>query len=689
MAITRILNPITGLPSVLGDTMPVTSTFNPTTGLLSVFGNGLANTVTAGRDAAGKILVNGGAVATTGGTPTVANTSLLEIFGQDGNDVITLDESNGALPAAFLFGGAGNDTVTAGSGADELFGQDGNDTLLGKGGNDLLFGGAGDDVLVGGAGNDQVFGQDGNDRMVWNPGDGSDLFEGGAGIDTAEVNGGNGSETFTITANGARVLFDRTNPAPFSLDIGTTENLVVNADGGDDVITASNGLAGLIHLTIDGGAGNDTITGGDGNDTLLGGGGNDVITGGRGSDVAFLGSGNDTFVWNPGDGSDTVEGEGGNDTLLLNGANVSEKIDISANGNRVLLTRDVGNVTMDLDGVETIDLHALGGADTVTVNNLAGTNVTDVNIDLGGGDGAADTVVINGTSGNDVIGIASNNGVLSVTGLGDTITIANFEPTDRLVINGLAGDDVIDASGLGSAMQLTESGGDGNDVLIGGTGNDVLSGGAGDDVLIGGGGTDVLDGGSGDNITVQSFRVTNPQSPDLQRQAEYDGTARSDTITVTQTDAGIQVSGATPATVNTSQLIANLAIDGGAGNDVIDASAMPASGMRFILAGGTGNDVLRGSEGNDLLVGGAGSDRFVFSGVNGTDTIADFQHGVDLIQLSGYGASLDRFNDLTGRMSQVGADVHIDLSAASSGAGMIILHNTQLAIISAPDFSFS
>ncbi len=67
-------------------------------------------------------------------------------------------------------------------------------------------------------------------------------MEGGAGDDTAEVNGGNGAETFTITANGTRVRFDRVTPAPFSLDIGTTEHLVLNANGGDDVITAGNGL---------------------------------------------------------------------------------------------------------------------------------------------------------------------------------------------------------------------------------------------------------------------------------------------------------------------------------------------------------------------------------------------------------------------------------------------------------------
>ena len=57
----------------------------------------------------------------------------------------------------------------------------------------------------------------------------------------------------------------------------------------------------------------------------------------------------------------------GTDTLLFNGANIAEKIDISANGSRTRLFRDVGNVTMDLGGIEHIQLNMLGGADTVTV----------------------------------------------------------------------------------------------------------------------------------------------------------------------------------------------------------------------------------------------------------------------------------------------------------------------------------
>ena len=211
-----------------------TATFS--NGVLTVSGDGADNSIVISRDAAGRILVNGGAVGAIGGTPTVANTALIRVFGLAGSDQITLNEANGALPAARLFGGNGNDTLTGGSGADQLFGQGGNDTLLGKGGNDLLFGGGGNDTLTGGDADDQAFGQGGNDRMIWNPGDDTDLNEGGDGVDTVEVNGGNGAEQFTATANGARVRFDRVTPAPFSIDIGTSENLVVNMNGGDDQI---------------------------------------------------------------------------------------------------------------------------------------------------------------------------------------------------------------------------------------------------------------------------------------------------------------------------------------------------------------------------------------------------------------------------------------------------------------------
>jgi Ca2+-binding RTX toxin-like protein len=250
--------------------MAVTASFLPG-GTLSIFGDALDNNITVSRDAAGNILINGGAVAIQGGPATVANTALIQGFGLGGNDTITLNEANGALPAANLFGGEGNDTLTGGSSNDQLFGQGGNDTLLGKGGFDFLFGGADNDTLTGGDADDQVFGESGDDRMIWNPGDDTDLNEGGDGTDTVEVNGGNGAEVFTVTANGTRVRFDRVDPAPFSIDIGTSENLVVNANGGNDSFSATGNLAALIKVTVDGGAGDDTLLGTNGADLIRGG----------------------------------------------------------------------------------------------------------------------------------------------------------------------------------------------------------------------------------------------------------------------------------------------------------------------------------------------------------------------------------------------------------------------------------
>src|SRR4051794_24830732 len=138
--------------------MAVTSNFLASARQLNILGDSLDNPIVVSRDVAGNILVDNGAVPIQGGRATVANTGLIDVFGQGGNDTITLSEANGALPAANVFGGNGNDTITGGSGADQLFGEAGNDMLLGKGGNDVLSGGDGNDVLNGGDGDDQVFG---------------------------------------------------------------------------------------------------------------------------------------------------------------------------------------------------------------------------------------------------------------------------------------------------------------------------------------------------------------------------------------------------------------------------------------------------------------------------------------------------------------------------------------------------
>ena len=483
--------------------LSVSAVFSPVTDVLMILGDNQNNAIELSRDEVGNILINDGRVPIIGGTPTVDNTSLIQVAGQAGDDSIAVDEINGALPRVNFFGGSGDDLLASGSGDDLLFGQAGNDTLLGLGGTDLLAGGAGNDTLIGGGGADRAFGQSGDDLMVWNPGDGSDLNEGGAGIDTVEMNGGNGAETFAITANGGRVQLDRVNPAPFALDIGSSEHLVVNANGGDDSVSASGNLAGLIQIRIDGGAGNDTLLGSNGDDLLFGGDGKDFIDGNQGVDVAFLGDGNDTFQWDPDDGSDFVEGQGELDTIIFNGSNAGEAISISANGERALFSSAL-DIAVDFSGVERIDFNALGGSDGILVNDLSGTDVQLVRLDLaagGGGDAQIDIVSIQGTDADDVIEILGQDSSYGVFGLSAIVGVLNSESTDGLFVDARAGDDTVSAGTLPSAtVRLLVDGSSGNDTLLGGQGDDSLFGGDGKDFVDGNQGADKAALGDGDDI---------------------------------------------------------------------------------------------------------------------------------------------------------------------------------------------
>ncbi|MBI5259395.1 MAG: calcium-binding protein [Burkholderiales bacterium] len=496
-------------------------------------------------------------------TGTEGANDALVVAGLGGNDSLTATTLPAGVIRLTLDGGAGNDTLLGSQGADTLIGGDGNDFIFGDNGDDTAFLGAGDDVFQWdpGDGNDTLEGQAGSDTMLFfgsnatesvnvvaNGGrvlflrdvanvtmdlddveriefralGGADTIVIGdlAGTDTARLDldlrgsaGGADGQLDSVTANasnaddnfgvagdsgGVTVFGLAAAVNLFSTDAG--DRLVLNGQGGNDVINAASLEAGAMLLTMNGGLGNDVFLGSEGND---------LFNGGDGNDTALMGAGDDSFVWNPGDDNDILEGQAGSDTMLFNGANVSENIDISANGGRAVFFRNVANVVMDLNDTETIEFKALGGADNIVVNDLSGTDVTEVKIDLaasgGAGDGQADTVTVNATSGDDVVVVNGGAGTVVVLGLATQLTITGFEAgLDRLIVNLLGGADVLEASGLqASGMLLTGHGGDGDDVLVGGDGNDTLTGGAGDDVLIGGPGTDVLDGGSGANVVIQ------------------------------------------------------------------------------------------------------------------------------------------------------------------------------------------
>src|SRR5262249_44258855 len=147
------------------------------------------------------------------------------------------------------------------------------------------------------------------------------------------------------------------------------------------------------------------------------------------------------------------------DTLLFNGSAGAEIFEISANGERTRLTRNVGNIVMDLNDVERIDLNALGNTDTIIVNDLSGTDVTEVNVDLGGvlggtaGDGEADTLMVNSTNGGDTVDVFGSGSSVAVVGLAAQVNITHSEgANDSLVINALGGDDTIRATTLAAGV---------------------------------------------------------------------------------------------------------------------------------------------------------------------------------------------------------------------------------------------
>jgi hypothetical protein len=267
-----------------------------------------------------------------------------------------------------------------------------------------------------------------------------------AGIARISVDGGNGDDVVRI---------DESNGV-FTDTIPTT----IDGGNGDDNLVGGAGAG-----TLQGGNGNDILAGGSGAETLLGGNGNDTIDGNRGNDVALMGNGNDIRLGSR-RRSDVVEGQNGNDTMVFNGAGAAEKVDLSANGNRLRFFRDVANITMDTDGVETVDFNALGGVDLVTVNDLSGTDVGRVNVDLAGslggatGDGLADHVVVSGTDGNDRVDVNGDAGAVKVSGLAATVEVLHPEvANDRLDIDTLPGTDTVDAGGLAAgAIQLFVNG---------------------------------------------------------------------------------------------------------------------------------------------------------------------------------------------------------------------------------------
>ena len=252
-------------------------------------------------------------------------------------------------------------------------------------------------------------------------------------------------------------------------------------------------------------------------------------------------------------------------------------------------------------------LTAGGKALTFSGPSLAGGHISFTNSFISG---HSDSLFV-GALGDNTVSITSadDGNVAYGFGGGDTITglagadaIYGGNGTDSIV--GGAGNDHIygfDATNLGTLDGAdTLNGGDGNDYIQGNAGADAIDGGNGADRIFGGADNDGITGGNG-NDTINGNKGDD----------NIDGGAGNDSLR------------------------------GGQGNDVIAGGA-----DNDIILGDLGNDTISGGTGLDIVTGGLGNDVFAFGAADSTfattgalafftDTITDFTHGSDKIDLPG------------------------------------------------------
>ena len=426
---------------------------------------------------------------------------------------------------------------------------------------------------------------------------------------------------------------------------------------------------------IQGTSGNDTLNGTTSFDKIYGYGGDDTISGGGGSDAIYAGDGNDSvsMPWESFHLSapSIADGGAGQDTLTLTGVvnGLSPVLDFShVTGFETINLIDWLSVTLD-------DANfTAGGVLTVVNGNVDASAVTGYHLNYQGNSPPFGglTEIVTGTSLSDTIygrGFLTGGGGDDIITATSASTLYGGDGNDTLrdgnvssVLDGGPGDDLLEGSthaagnttasyadatsGVTVSLLLTgpqNTGGAGTDTLTNisnltgslyadtltaGSSDSFLSGGLGNDFLIGGPGNDVIDGGGGmDTVSYRS--ATAGVTLDLSTTSSQNtGGAGIDNVSGIEKVVGSDYNDILTAAASGSTL------NGGAGADILNGAAGVDA-----LNGGVGDDTITGGGGKDLLTGGAGADKFIFIAISDSphgapDTITDFTHGSDLINLS-------------------------------------------------------
>ena len=449
------------------------------------------------------------------------------IYGFAGDDVIVASQGNYSR----VYGGNGDDDISANGDFQSLYGQAGDDTLSSgdfKSGN--LYGGLGDDVYVvewtSATNNNQYVTSISDENYSWNAGsDILDLSAVAGSIDNISFGGSYssliiyvyddiGDQIGSVTINNHfNSYYDRDIE---TLIIGDDTLALTGADNGNELNSrlkyGASANADLITVggddgTVLGLAGNDTITGGGDGNQLYGGDGNDDITAGGERNYLYGEAGNDTL--HTGDNDNVyLYGGLGDDVFVVDWSGASDSDTYYTRIAETAYITDAGSDVLDLSAVASSldDLTFSGSYTELTISvkdddgNVIGTVYLDgqyhsyydrqVEILIVGDDTLDLSAATTGDQLNSIVqyGVSSNDDLIEVAGNNESVY-------------GLGGDDTITSLGTGNSL----FGLDGDDHLIAG-GDDLLSGGAGNDTLdVNNNDSVILYGGTGDDLYFVSW----------------------------------------------------------------------------------------------------------------------------------------------------------------------------------------
>lgn len=461
------------------------------------------------------------------------------------------------------------------------------------------------------------------------------------------------------------------------------------------------------------------IFGTEANDRLSGSSFGEVLDGLEGDDRYTGNGGSDLFVLGAGELDQVLDFELGKDKLDLSGwgtQNFSDLLIRGADGRLILKDLVTGDLAVVSDGVGLLsvadltadsfvfdvvtDLQFIG---TENADRLVGRAGNDVFDGLGGNDrytgnagrdlfilGAGDLDRVEDFEANidtlDVSAWGTQSFVeLSISGTGGRVVIRDVVSGDLTILTDpsgdLSADDLTAASFVFDDLaDTTVTGTVDADRLIGRASDEVFDGLGGDDRYTGNGGSDVFVLGAGDLDRIEDFEI-GIDTIDLSGW----GTQSLGELSLRGSDGRVLVKDLiTGDLAVVSDTLGELSAgDLTEDNFIFDAvTDLPVTGTPDAdrLIGRAGNDVFDGLAGNDRYTGNGGSDVFRF-GAGDLDRVEDFEVGLDLLDVSGWGTqNLDQLSvtgsggrvvvrDLNTGDFAVVNDTTGDLSAGDLSAG--------------------